>query len=151
MIHNDLPHAEDVNYWKTSKSSPDTWMERSRRQIEKLGGEVLAEGFGSEPGMGRAAYMLAFELDGERFKVVWPVLPSKTGNERAARVQAATLLYHDIKARSISSAVLGTRVAFFSFLALPDGRTAADIAAPELVRLTPTLLQAPGKMAGAEI
>ncbi len=138
-----LPYAEDVNYWKTSKSSPDTWMERARRQIEKLGGKVLAEGFGSEPTTGRAAYMLAFDLDSERFKVVWPVLPSKTGNERAARVQAATLLHHDIKAKAISSAVLGTRVAFFSFLALPDGRTAADIAAPELVRLVPAILQAP--------
>ena len=143
MIHNGLPYAEDVNYWKTSKSSPDIWMERTKRQIENLGGTVLAEGFGSEPGTGRAAYMLAFELDGERFKVVWPVLLSKAGNERAARVQAATLLYHDIKAKCISAAVLGTRAAFFSFLALSDGRTATDIAAPELVRLTPALLRAP--------
>lgn len=144
-----LPYAEEIgHYWKTSKSSPDTWIERARRQIEKLGGQVLAEEFRCEPTTGRAAYMLAFELDGERFKAVWPVLPSKTGNERAARVQAATLLHHDIKAKAISSAVLGTRVAFFSFLALPDGRTAADIATPQLQLGMPALLQAPSEMRG---
>ena len=138
----DLPYAEDVNYWRTSKSSPDTWMDRSRRQIEKLGAQVLAEGFGSEPGLGRAAYMLAFQLDCERYKVIWPVLPTKTNNNKAARVQAATLLYHDIKAKCISAAVLGTRVAFFSFLMLPDGRTAADVAIPELIKLAPAMLTA---------
>ena len=137
------PYAEEVNYWKTSKSSPDAWMERARRQIEKLGGMVLAEGFGSEPGLGRAAYMLAFEIEGERYKVVWPVLPSKTGNEKAARRQAATLLYHDLKAKAISAAVLGARAAFFSFLMLPDGRTAVNIATPELAQLTPALLAPP--------
>lgn len=138
----DLPNAEDVNYWKTSKSSPDTWMDRSRRQIEKLGGLILLEGFGSEPSLGRAAYMLAFELDGEGYKVIWPVLYSKTNNEKAARVQAATLLYHDIKAKCISAAVLGARAAFFSFLMLPDGRTAADVAIPELIKLAPAMLTA---------
>jgi hypothetical protein len=138
----ELPYAEDVNYWRTSKSSPDAWMDRTRRQIEKLGGQVLAEGFGSEPGLGRAAYMLAFELEGERYKVVWPVLPSKTGNERAARVQAVTLLYHDIKAKAISAAVLGARAAFFSFLMLPDGRTATGVATPELTKLAPAMLTA---------
>jgi hypothetical protein len=107
-----LPYAEEVNYWKTSKSSPDAWMERTRRQIEKLGGTVLAEGSGSEPGLGRAAYMLAFEIEGEHYRVVWPVLPSKTGDEKAARRQAATLLYHDLKAKAISAAVLGARAAF---------------------------------------
>ena len=136
----DLPYAEDVNYWITSKSSPDTWMDRSCRQIEKLGAHVLAEGFGSEPGLGRAAYMLAFELDGEDYKVIWPVLYSKTNNDKAARVQAATLLYHDIKAKCISAAVLGVRAAFFSFLMLPDGRTAADVAIPELIKLAPAML-----------
>jgi len=117
-------------------------MDRSRRQIEKLGAQVLAEGFGSEPGRGLAAYMLAFELDGEGYKVIWPVLPTKTNNDKAARVQAATLLYHDIKAKCISAAVLGTRAAFFSFLMLPDGRTAADVAIPELIKLAPAMLTA---------
>ncbi len=87
-------HAESVNYWKTSKSSPDTWMEKTKRQIEKLGGQVLMEGFGRESVTNRAAFVLAFAIGEDRFKVVWPVLPSKSGNEKAAKVQAVTMLYH---------------------------------------------------------
>jgi len=120
-------------------------MERTRRQIEKLGGIVLAEGFGSEATTGHSAYMLAFEIAGERYKVVWPVLPSKSDNEKAARIQAATFLYHDIKARSLSAAVLGARAAFFAYLMLPDGRTAMHIATPEIVELVPRMLAAPAQ------
>ena len=132
-------YAEDVNYWKTSKSSPDTWIDRTKRQIERLGGQVLLEGFGSEPITGRAAFMLTFVVNNDRFKIVWPVLPSKGGNEKATRVQAATMLYHDIKAKCISAAVLGTRAAFFSFLMLPDGRTTAEMSTPELVQAIPEM------------
>jgi len=138
-----LPTAEGANYWKTSKTSPDTWMGRAKQQIEDLGGTVLAEGFGSEPATGRAAFMLAFEIGGDRFKIVWPCLPSKDGNERAARIQAATMLYRDVKAKCISATVLGTRAAFFSFLMLPDGRTATEVAIPELVNAWPRLLTSP--------
>jgi len=136
------PNAEDVNYWKTSRSSPDAWMDKTKRQIEHLGGQVLMEGFGSEPITGRAAFMLAFRIGNDKFKVIWPVLPSKSGNERAARIQAATMLYHDIKAKCISSAVLGTRAAFFSFLLLPDGRTTAEVSTPELMQAIPELFVA---------
>ena len=133
--------AEDVgHYWKTSRSSPDVWIERAKKQIEKLGGKVLMEGFGNEPATGRAAYALAFEIGEDRFKVVWPVLPSKTGDERAARVQAATMLFHDVKGKSISARVLGARAAFFSYLMLPDGRTAAEVSTPELLEAMPKLL-----------
>jgi len=134
-------YAEEVgHYWKTSRSSPDVWVERAKKQIEKLGGTVLMEGFGNEPATGRAAYALAFEIGEDRFKVVWPVLPSKGGDERAAKVQAATMLYHDVKAKSISAKVLGTRAAFFSYLMLPDGRTAAEVATPDLLEAMPKLL-----------
>jgi hypothetical protein len=136
---NETPYAEDINYWRTSRSSPDTWMDKTKRQIERLGGQVLAEGYGSEPATGRMAFVLAFQIGGDQFKVVWPALPSKTNNERAARIQAATMLYHDIKAKCISSAVLGVRTAFFSFLMLPNGRTAAEATAPELARAIPGL------------
>lgn len=137
---NELPYAEDVNYWKTSKSSPDAWIDKTKRQIERLGGKVLLEGFGSEPAIGRAAFMLGFEIGGDKFKAIWPVLPSKAGNEKAAKVQAATMLYHDVKAKCISAAVLGARAAFFSFLMLPDGRTAAEASVPELAQAIPALL-----------
>lgn len=133
-------YAEDVNYWKTSKSSPDAWIDKTKRQIEQLGGKILLEGFGSEPATGRAAFMLVFEIGGDKFKAVWPVLPSKSSSERAAKVQAATMLYHDVKAKCISAAVLGARAAFFSFLMLPDGRTAAEASVPELVQAIPALL-----------
>lgn len=141
MRTNDLPCAEDINYWKTGKSSPDIWIDRAKRQIENLGGKVLMEGFGSDSITGRAAFLLTFEIGGDRFKVTWPVLFSRTGNERAARIQAATMLYRDIKAKCMSAAVLGAQAAFFSFLALPDGRVAAELAVPELLENMPRLLE----------
>ena len=131
-------YAEDVNYWKTSRTSPEAWLEKAKREVVKAGGQVLAEGFGSDGE--RAAYMLAFSFGDERFKAVWPVLTSKSGNERSARVQAATLLYHDVKAKSVMAKVLGFRAAFFSYLMLPDGRTMVEMATPELVRAFPKLL-----------
>lgn len=136
----ELPFAEDVNYWQTSRSSPDTWTAKTIRQIEKLGGHVMMEGFGSEPMTGRAAFMLGFELDGDQFKVVWSVLPTRGGNDRAARIQAATMLYHDIKAKCISAAVRGSRAAFFSFLLLSDGKAVSEMAIPDLLQAVPELL-----------
>jgi hypothetical protein len=136
-------YAEDVNYWKTSRTSPDVWLEKAKREIAKAGGETLAEGFGSD-NSGRAAYMLAFKFSDEHFKAVLPVLPTKSVDVRAARIQATTMLFHDVKAKSISAKVLGTRVAFFSYLLLPDGRTAAEVSAPELLEAMPKLLTGGG-------
>lgn len=133
-------YAEDVNYWKTSKTSPDTWLAKAKREIIRAGGEVLGEAFGSEQG-GRSAFMLAFKFSGEEFKVIWPVLPSKSGDNRAARIQAATMLYHDVKARAVSAKVIGPRAAFFSYLMLSDGRTASQVATPELLERMPKLLK----------
>lgn len=134
-------YAEDVNYWKTGTSSPDTWIDKARREIAAAGGKVLNEAFGRDE-TGRAAFLLEFRFGDERFRAVWPVLKSRTGNEKAARVQAATFLYHDTKARCMAAKVLGNRAAFFNYLLLPDGRTAAQIAAPELVNLYPKMLTA---------
>lgn len=135
-----LPFAEKVNYWKTGGSGADRWMERAKREIEKAEGRIISEGFGRDGNTQRAAFFLAFEVGPERFKILWPVLPTKSGkpaDELAARRQAATLLYHDVKARCISSRVLGARVAFFSYWCLPDGRAAAEVAAPELLEAIP--------------
>ena len=136
-------YAEDVNYWRTGQSSPDKWIDDAKREIKAAGGTVIGEAYGSEASTGRAAFMLEFEFAAERFRVVWPVLPTRTKNpaaERAARVQAATMLFHDVKARCVSAKVLGARSAFFSYLCLPDGRTAAQAASPELTALFPRLL-----------
>lgn len=134
-------YAEDVNYWKSGQSSPDTWIDRARKEIRTAGGKVLNEAFGRDE-MGRAAFLLEFSFNDERFRAVWPVLKSRAGNEKAARIQAATCLYHDVKARCVSAKVLGTRAAFFNYLLLSDGRTAAQLAAPELVNLYPRMLTA---------
>lgn len=137
-----IPYAEDVNYWQTGKSSPDTWIDNAQREIKSIGGKILGWAFGMESSTGRAAYMLEFELTGERFKIVWPVLPTRSGkNEVSARIQAATMLYHDVKARCVSAKVIGKRTAFFSYLMLPDGRTAATVATPELAIQLPEMFQ----------
>jgi len=136
----ELPFAEDIgHYWQTGQSSPDSWMEKTCKLIASLGGTVTAEGFGRTEG--RAAYMLAFEIGGDNFKVVWPVLSSRTGKDQAARRQAATLLHHDIKAKAMTASVLGTKAAFFSYVQLPDGRTASSVAVPELAHLFPLQLK----------
>jgi hypothetical protein len=135
-----IVYAEDVNYWRTGKSSPDSWMEKAAREIETAGGKVTGEAFGRD-GEGRAAYMLAFEFPPDRFKVVWPVLPSKSGDASSAKRQAATMLFHDVKARCVSAKVLGPRSAFFSYVQLEDGRVAAQVASPDaVVRILPRLL-----------
>ena len=131
-----LPNAETISYWKTSQSSPDKWIERTIKVIEQYGGKVLAEGFGSDASS-HAAYMIGFEMHEEKFKAVWPVLPSDKGNEKASRVQAATLLYHDIKAKCISATVLGARTAFFNYLLLPGGKTATEASEEELTEGIP--------------
>ncbi|MCB0122322.1 MAG: hypothetical protein KDE58_08775 [Caldilineaceae bacterium] len=133
-----LPYAEDVNYWKSGQSSPDAWIDKARREIKNAGGKILGDAFGNDATTKRSAYMLSFQFGDDVFKAVWPVLPSRTANDRAARIQAATMLYHDVKARCVSAKVLGGRVAFFSYIQLPDGRSAAavelDDALPMLFR-----------------
>ena len=139
-----IPFAEDINYWRTSKSADARWVEKAKQQIEEAGGRVLGDGFGSDATTGQSAYMLAFELNGVPYKITWPVLPTKTKKPDiilAARVQAATMLYRDIKARCVTAKVLGTRSAFFSYLLLPNGSTATELAVPELVDQIPELLR----------
>ncbi len=134
-------YAEDINYWKTGRTSPDGWIEKAKTQIEKLDGQVLAEAFGSELTTGSSAYMLGFEIQGNKFKAIWPVLPTKSGaDKKAARIQAATMLYHDIKVKCIAASVKGAKAAFFEYLMLPDGRIAAEASDKELLDGIPTML-----------
>jgi hypothetical protein len=134
-------YAEDVNYWQTSTSSYDTWIDRAKREIEQIGGKVTAEAFGNMAG--RSAFMLSFALSRDQFKITWPVLKSKTGKEKAAKIQAATMLYHDVKAKCVSAKVLGVRAAFMTYLVLPDGRSASEAASSELVNLLPPMFSLP--------
>lgn len=132
-----VPLAEDLgHYYMTSRSSPDSWLDKCEALIRGHGGTILARGFGqTEQG---AAYMLGFQLAGDKYKIVWPVLKTRRGQE-AARVQAATLMYHDIKAKLMASLVLGVRTAFFAYLLLPDGRVASQVATPDLAATLPDL------------
>lgn len=140
----DLPFAEDIgHYWKTGESSPDVILGRTRRLIESTGGAVVAEAFGAVEG--QAAFMMAFTIGQDNFKVVWPVLTSRTGSPSAAKRQAATLLFHDIKAKVMTASVLGAKVAFFSYLMLGDGRVAGELANPELADAFPLQL-GPGNL-----
>lgn len=133
-------YADDLNYWKTGQSAPDAWLDKAKAEIRTAGGKTLSEAYGRD-GNGRAAYMLEFSFGAEQFRAVWPVLPTRrTSDERAAKIQAATMLYHDIKAKCVAAKVHGAKAAFFQFLLLPDGRTAAQVAAPELIRLYPKML-----------
>jgi len=135
----ELPYAEDIgHYWQTSMSSPDQWIERAKKLIVELEGIIVAEGYGAVEG--HSAYMLAFKIGEDSFKVIWPVLSSRTGKTLAAKRQAATLLYHDIKAKAMTASVLGSRVAFFSYMMIPDGRTVSELASPELSREFPLQL-----------
>lgn len=141
-----LPFAEDLNYWRTGHSSPDGWIARARQEIEEAGGTVVAEGFGRDS-QGHAAYMLGFRFGPDTFKMVWPVLPVRSEAQRqaseiAARIQAATLLYHDVKNSCMKARVLGPRVAFFSHLLLPSGITATEATLPEFVNTLPKMLRA---------
>ncbi len=144
----ELPFAEDTQYWQTGKSSPDTWIECARKLITELGGTIQAEAFGQDA-QGRAAYMLGFTVGDEHFRVVWPVLTPRKGNVKAARIQAATMLYHHVKAACMSSVVLGGRAAFFAHMMLPDGRTAGQVATPELAEMEPELGMGKQRLLGA--
>lgn len=139
-----LPYAETMNYWQSSGVSPDSWIEKAKTEISRAGGKILGNGFVNEGTTGRSAFMLAFSFGDDQFKAVWPVLPTKSGNNQAsARIQAATMLYHDVKARCVAAKVLGFRSTFFNWLVLPNGQTASEAATPDLMQSIPALLNAP--------
>jgi hypothetical protein len=93
---------------------------------------------------GRSAIVLGFDIDGDAYRAEWPVLQSKTGDSRAAMRQAATMMFYDVKARCLSYRVLGARRSFMSWLCLPDGRTAGQVAVAEPSLLGQLL--APGRL-----
>lgn len=136
-------YAENLNYWQTGKTDPDGWIEKAKAQLVALGAKIEAQGFGMN-GDGKSAYMLGFTIKGDAYKIVWPVLPLKFTNssERAAKIQAATMLYHYVKAVALYVAVVGPKAALFSHYMLPDGRMASQIATDELAVMTPQMLLA---------
>lgn len=129
-----LPYADEVPYFKTGTTTPDTWLEKAANEIKKREGAVVMRALANDIARGQGeAYLFVFMLEGEMFRVMWPVLPVRNDkDELAARRQACTMIFHDVKARCVSADVLGARTAFLSYLLLPGGQTAADISSPEL-------------------
>jgi hypothetical protein len=148
----ELPYAEDIGTsWKTNSTAPGAWLDKIKKEIERFGGSVGIIATGTDPISGRDAFLIIFEIEGDRFKVVWPVLPTrKKQDEKSAQIQAASLLHHDIKAKCVSAKVVGARAAFFSYLLLPDGRSAVEASVPELQNDIPSLFNAPQIEQGGE-
>ncbi len=128
-------YAEDLSYWKTGASrAPDAWLEMAKAKIRKVGGKLL--GNATISANGQAAFMIAFELDDEQFKITWPVIQprwDKEKNELASMRQSATALYHDINAKCVTYQFIGARLAFFAYKVLPGGEVAGELADDRLL------------------
>ena len=135
-----LPHAESLNYWKSSTSSAQSWLDKTEALIEGFGGEVSVVAKGKQDD--RVVFVMEFEFYPDRFRAVWPVLPPRGGDIKAAERQAATMLFHDVKARTLRVAVMGPRTAFLDFLLVESGMTLAQLSSAELQRGVPPLLTA---------
>lgn len=133
--------ADDLPYWKTSTSSPDTWIDKAKGEIVKAGGKVTGEAFASDSD-GTAAFLLLFTFGNDKFKVSFHVLePRQSKDLFAAKRQAATMLYHDIKARCLLVKVFGARRRFADFLMLPDGSaTVGDAVDGDILELPKLLM-----------
>ena len=133
--------AESVNYWRTSRRDPDTLLDLAENHIVDAGGKITARGLGMFGG--HEAVLLGFTIDGQDYRITWPVLPTRDDDRaarRAARVQATTFVYHDVKAKCLAAQVLGWRTAMLPYLLTANGRTVAELSSPELERLLPRLL-----------
>ena len=120
------------------------WLALAVSQLRSHGASQVVQAVGEGEG-GREAYLLEFTLHDQRYKVVWPVLPLAASyrtdkNQEAARRQAATSLYHDVKARCVTAARYGSEMGFFQFRQLPDGRTVQEMTAVELMEGLPRMM-----------
>lgn len=132
----ELPQAKSLPYWKTSRSSPEDWVRKACAEIERAGGEIelcLPSAYQA----GRMAHVIGFRVNGNAFKLIWPVLAHDSEDSVAALRQAATMLYHDVKSRCLLARVFGARWAFHAELILPSGRTAGQLTTPELLEQLP--------------
>lgn len=147
MAKDDKVYAEDINYWQTSQVEPDAWIEKSKKEITRIGGKILGEAFGAD-GDGKAAFMLRFIIGGDHFEIRWAVLPTRVqGKDKAAKIQAATLMYHDVKHKVVMAKVKGVRASFLEYLMLPNGQNvgqAASVDKAEFFQLASHLMLGSG-------
>jgi len=138
----DIVYADDVNYWKTSGASSESWLEKTKKLISDFGGIVHSEMLGTFNG--RSALMLGFVFEDNQYKIVYPVLAVRQEQDVPhAKRQAATALYHEVKALVVSAKFRGIRATFHSYLVLSDGRTAGELSAPEIVDAIPIAFRLP--------
>ena len=124
-MKNELPFAEDMPYWKTSKSGIESWLDKTETLIEGIGGRVDTRIVGKSGGS--EGILFGFFIDSDAFKMMWPVLPVKKETDRGAALrQCATMIYHDTKARINRIRIFGPRVVFSDWLVLESGKTLAE-------------------------
>ncbi len=133
--------AKNLPYWKTGRSSPDEWLRQAVRLIEKVGGEVNESGIIMQHGS--EVVLIGFKLDGDQFRLVWPVLVHEPKENQAAVRQAATMLYHDVKARCVAAMVKGARWAFHAEMILPNGKPAGSLSDEDLMKTLPEICRQP--------
>lgn len=137
-------YAEQANYFGTSQRAADTWLKIAEKELVTVGGRVLRKAAVEEES--HAAFMIEFLLDGDTFRMVYPVMECRKKtpqNFDKAKVQAATFLYHSVKARALDIKILGARVAFGSWLLVDGKRSVADVVRNGSGAALPKMLQTP--------
>ena len=120
-----LPNAEDLPYWKSGQSPAESWLDKTEKLLVDAGGTVQLRMVGRQGEI--EGIIFGFVLAGDSYKLSWPVLPTRKEADRpAARRQAATMIYHDTKARVARLRIFGPRVVFADWLVLGDGSTVAE-------------------------
>lgn len=122
-------YAEDVNYFNTSKTAPDTWIDKAKKEIQSISGKVIQSGYAEQNG--QSAFLLTFQIGVDTFQIKWETLPgrNKGTNDLMRRRQAATLLYHDVKHKVVMAKIRGIRSTFLEYLTLPNGQTMGETVA----------------------
>ena len=125
----DLPYGDELPYWKTSNSSAESWVSKTIAILAKFGAKEISEGFAASGAF--SSYVILFRFGAEQFRIVWPVMKYRNPeDQKSARVQAATLMYHDCKSRAVTAKALGVRTAFIGQLLLADNKTVQESATP---------------------
>lgn len=141
-------YAEDSNYFGTSSRAAETWLEMAKKELMLVGGKDIRKAAVEENDT--AVYVIEFTLDGDTYRMSYPAMPCKKAtsqNLKKAKVQAATFLYHAIKARALDMKILGAKAAFGSFMLVDGLRTVSDVLTGTPSAALPILLNPPKRMA----
>lgn len=141
-VTNGRKYAEDVkHYWETNQNSPDTLIDKAKALIEGVDGKILGSAIIEQ--LGKVAFMLAFQIGQEQFKLIWPVLEPKNPKKmKSAKRQAATALLHHVKALVVLAKFFDAKFAFGHYLLLKDGRTVGEVVDSGAFERLPMLLKA---------